>query len=97
MSRKNPTFDEAAYRQLVRAFAAESSPCRLEKLLAEVLTPGERSDLALRWKLLQRLVEGASHRQISRELGISPCKITRGSRILKAADSVCRKILQNNE
>ena len=97
MPRKSPTFDETAYRRLVRALAAESSPRRTEKLLAEILTPAERSDLALRWKLLQRLVEGASHRQISRELGISPCKITRGSRILKEKDSVCREILKSEE
>jgi len=97
MLRKSPTCDEVAYQRLIRALAAESSPRRMEKLLAEILTPGERSDLALRWKLLQRLVEGASHRQISKELGISPCKITRGSRILKDKDSMCRRILKNEE
>ena len=66
----------------------------MEQFLTELLTPGERSDLALRWKLMQRLVEGASHRTISKELGISPCKITRGARILKDSESVCRKILR---
>ena len=93
MTRKNPVFDEAAYRHLLQTLVAESKPCRMEKLLSEILTPRERCDLALRWKLLQRLVEGVSHRHIAKELGISPCKITRGSRILKDPDSVCRTVL----
>ena len=95
MSRKNPTFDETAYQHLIRVLAMESKPRRLEKLFTEILTPAERCALALRWKLLRRLVEGASHRQIAKELGISPCKITRGSRILKEKRCVCREALEN--
>ena len=97
MTRKSPVFDEGAYRHLLHAIAAKRSLPRLEKLFTEIFTPAERCDLALRWKLIQRLVEGASHRQIARELGISPCKITRGSKILKDPSSVCRKIFKNEK
>jgi len=79
------------------AVAAESSAEVLERLFGELLTPAERCDIALRWKLLQRLVQGDSHRVIARDLGISPCKITRGSRILKDPKSVCRTMLKSTE
>ena len=97
MTRKKPVFDDVAYRHLLRTLVAEDKPARLEKLLAEILTPRERCDLALRWKLLQRLMEGVSHRQIAKELSISPCKITRGSRILKDPNSVCKTVLANTK
>ena len=94
MKRKSPKMDVAVYGHLIRAIAAESSPETVERLFGELLTPSERCDIALRWKLLRRLVEGHSHRAIAQELGISPCKITRGSRILKDPKSVCRTMLQ---
>ena len=93
MKRKSPKMDVAVYRHLMGAVAAESSPAVLERFFGELLTPSERCDIALRWKLLQRLMRGDSHRVIAKDLGISPCKFTRGSRILKDPKSVCRAML----
>ena len=92
MKRKLPVYDEKAFADFVTRVAKESDKKTIAKLFDELLTPAERCDIALRWRLLQMLAEGVSHRTISRELGISPCKITRGSKILKDKDSVCRKM-----
>jgi TrpR family trp operon transcriptional repressor len=65
----------------------------MDRLLREVLTSAERRDLALRWELMRRLVAGESQRKIAQELGISLCKITRGSRVIRTRGSVCRRLL----
>ncbi len=67
---------------------------RMRKLLKEMLTPDELRNVQLRWRLMQMLHEGQSQRAIARRLGISLCKITRGSRILKDGNSVAAVIIK---
>jgi len=66
----------------------------LSKLLDELLTPTELRDLCLRQRLLRQLAEGVPQRKIAETLGISLCKITRGSRILKIPGSTSAKLLK---
>jgi len=66
----------------------------IEMFLHELLTESERKDLSLRWKLMDKLFSGVPQRKIASDLGISLCKITRGSKILKEKNSVARKILE---
>lgn len=66
----------------------------IEMFLHELLTESERKDLSLRWKLMDKLFGGVPQRKIAADLGISLCKITRGSKILKEKNSVARKILE---
>ena len=73
----------SAFVRLAQALAALKQPAAIEKLLLEIMTPGEVHDLGLRWELVELLVEGVSQRQIASRLGISLCKITRGAKILK--------------
>jgi len=65
----------------------------MKSFIEEILTPKEIQDLALRWKLLQELSKGKTQRSIASQYGISLCKITRGSKILKKDNSVTKKIL----
>ena len=51
--------------------------------LSEILTPNEIETLAKRWRILKMLKKGISQRAISKELNVSLCKVTRGSKILK--------------
>ena len=67
----------------------------MRRFLEEILTPAERKDLALRWELMRRLMDGDAQRQIAEELGVSLCKITRGARILKQTDSVSKQHLMS--
>ena len=78
-------------------FAGVSDPQDMRRMLDEILTPAELRDLALRWRLVQRLHAGAPQRRIATELGISLCKITRGSRILKRPQGVIRGILERKD
>jgi TrpR family trp operon transcriptional repressor len=48
-----------------------------------ILTPREREKIALRWKLVCLLEKGVTQRAIASRLGVSLCKITRGSHELK--------------
>ncbi|MGN0853716.1 MAG: Trp family transcriptional regulator [Kiritimatiellia bacterium] len=80
--------------RFAQAVASLASPQEVETLLGEVLTPAELHDLGLRWKLLERLAQGASQRTIASELGISLCKITRGARILKQPGSLSARLLR---
>jgi TrpR family trp operon transcriptional repressor len=65
----------------------------VEGFLRELLTPSEIEGISFRWELVKRLDQGRSQRAIAAELGLSLCKITRGSRILKRPDSALRAVL----
>jgi len=65
----------------------------MKKFFSEIFTEAERNDLALRWELMKRLHEGVPQREIAAELGISLCKITRGSKIVKSKTSTTNRIL----
>jgi TrpR family trp operon transcriptional repressor len=67
------------------------------RFLQEILTPAEIETLILRWELVKLLYKGVPQRQISQRLGISLCKITRGSRELKKKGSAIREVLQQSE
>ena len=51
------------------------------------MTQSELCDMGKRWALLKLLSRGMTQRDIASTLGISLCKITRGSRELKKKDS----------
>ena len=84
---------ETDVQALAALFAGVSDRLEMRRLLDEMLTPAELHDLASRWQLIQRLHAGVPQRRIATELGISLCKITRGSRILKRPQGAIRGIL----
>ena len=59
----------------------------------ELLTESEIETLSKRWRIMRMLVEGSTQREIANELGVSLCKVTRGSKILKNKDSILAKHL----
>ncbi len=66
----------------------------LDSLFQDLFTPGELADLSLRWKLLKDLDQGVTQRKIAEKYGISLCKITRGSKILKNKNSMVHQLLK---
>ena len=82
-----------AFDEVVRVLVEITSQKDMEKFLDEILTENERRDISLRWELMKKIHEGIPQRAIASELGISLCRITRGSRILKSKDSLISKIL----
>ncbi|HNX22906.1 MAG TPA: Trp family transcriptional regulator [Spirochaetota bacterium] len=85
----------SAFKEITQILSEITSPEEIEKFLMEILTENERRDLSLRWDLMRKLHDGISQRAISTELGISLCRITRGSKILKSGDSIINKILND--
>ncbi|MEI6212147.1 MAG: Trp family transcriptional regulator [bacterium] len=86
--------NEQDVRDVAALFAGVSNQQEMRRMLDEILTPSELHNLALRWKLMQHLQAGVPQRRIATELGISLCKITRGSRILKRPQGMIRGILE---
>jgi len=64
------------------------------QFLEELLTASEIDTVIRRWELVKRLETGISQRQIAKELGVSLCKITRGSKELKKPGSALKKVVE---
>ncbi len=85
---------KTGFKGLVEVLCRIRDEEEMKSFLEEILTPAELHDLSLRWELMRRLLEGVPQRQIAKELKISLCKITRGSKILKNPDSVSNRYLK---
>lgn len=83
--------------KLAKVLAEITDARVMEMFLGEILTRKETKDLALRWQLLIELHDGKTQRSIARKHGISLCKITRGSKILKKQDNVTVKLLASTD
>lgn len=79
--------------ELARLLSKTRDAELLERFLRELLTPQEVHGISSRWELVKRLEAGESQRHIAAELGLSLCKITRGSRELKRPDSALKTML----
>ena len=84
----------SAFKEITQILSEIDDPEDIEQFLIEIMTENERKDLSLRWDLMRKLHDGIPQRAISAELGISLCKITRGSKILKSEDSIITRILK---
>lgn len=82
-----------AVDELAGALCSISRPAVMRRFLSELHTPSELRDMALRWRLMKMLKLGRTQREIARDLKISLCKITRGSRILKDRASVTNRVI----
>jgi TrpR family transcriptional regulator, trp operon repressor len=82
-------------RQLLHVISTIRDLDVLERFFKDLFTPAELDDITLRWKLLKDLHRGMPQRQIARKYGISLCKITRGSKVLKKKDSVVVHLLHH--
>ena len=64
------------------------------EFIFELLTESEISTLSKRWRILRMLSEGRTQRDIAKELNVSLCKVTRGSRILKDENAIVYKLIK---
>jgi TrpR family trp operon transcriptional repressor len=60
-----------------------------------ILTKYEIKEIAGRWELVKLLYDGMSQRRIAEQLGMSLCKITRGSKELKKRGSAFKTVLDS--
>ncbi len=83
------------YNRLLNLFCYINDKNIMDKVFNEVFTEKEILDLTNRIALIIKLNNGETQRKIAKDLHISLCKITRGSKILKNDFSALRKILKN--
>ena len=67
----------------------------IEDFLCSILTPSEQATIAARWELVKLIDQGVSQRKISGMLGLSLCKITRGSKELKKENSAFARMIHS--
>jgi len=82
-------------KELVEVLCGITEPDTMRMFFSEIFTPAEIDDFVLRWQLMEMLQNGVSQREIATELGISLCKITRGSKVLGTGSSITEKILKD--
>lgn len=83
--------------ELADALAKTEDPAVIESFLRGMLTPSETADIAARWALVKALKEKKTQREIAKDLGVSLCKITRGSRELKTRGEAFRAMFEVRE
>ncbi len=66
----------------------------MQRLMEELLTPKELEDIWRRWQLLEDLYRGVPQREIVERHKMSLCKITRGAKILRNKNSVCKAVIE---
>jgi len=81
------------FQELIKIFIDIDDPDEMASFFQEIFTPNEIEDISLRWQLLKELHEGQTQRSIATRHGMSLCKITRGSKVLKRGGSIAKKIL----
>jgi TrpR family trp operon transcriptional repressor len=67
----------------------------IREFLVCILTKYEIKEIAGRWELVKLLYDGISQRKIAEQLGMSLCKITRGSKELKKRGSAFKTVLDH--
>jgi TrpR family trp operon transcriptional repressor len=82
--------------EIAESLAAIGDAGLIRRFLESLLTPREREEIAGRWELVKLLERGESQRHVAKRLGMSLCKITRGSRELKRRDSAFKAVLDEH-
>lgn len=89
----NRSMNNENIKEICQIISELNNKEEVEQFLNELLTQSELSDIEQRWNILKKLTDNESQRKISKNLSVSLCKITRGSKILKDEKSMIKKIL----
>jgi TrpR family trp operon transcriptional repressor len=84
--------NSAGFKEMCRVLAKVTNDSLIYDFFECILTPPECKTVAERWLLVREIDKGTPQREIAKMLGISLCKITRGSREYKKEGSAFKKI-----
>ncbi len=73
--------------ELSLALAKSGDSDLIREFLQSLLTPNEVQEVSTRWALVRLIDQGMSQRNIAKKLGLSLCKITRGSKEIQKENS----------
>jgi len=85
---------DLSIKELSIAFSRVDDPELIFDFLKCILTRSEIDEISSRWSLVRRIKKGETQRGIAKDLGISLCKITRGSKELKKENSAFKKFIE---
>ena len=91
--KKNNKSEEENLSELSSALAATKDAALIKNFLRSLLTPAEIADITARWALVKALEQKIPQREIAKTLGLSLCKITRGSKEMKNPEQSFQKML----
>jgi len=80
--------------EIALVLAKSDNKEQIAEFLKSLLTESEVKEVSSRWELVKLLNNGMSQRKISEKLGLSLCKITRGSKELKKDPSFFRQMIE---
>lgn len=83
--------------ELFKVIKELDTPEEINQLFNEILTKSEMEVLSKRWHILNMLNDGCTQREIAKELKVSLCKVTRGSKILKDKNAIVTKFLRKDK
>ncbi|MDG5815595.1 Trp family transcriptional regulator [Chitinispirillales bacterium ANBcel5] len=92
---RNTATQNSSYDEIISLITRIDDFNLMRNFFSELFTDSELRDIALRWELIKRLKRGDSQRKISSELGVSLCKITRGSKLIKNDSSAVNRLLSD--
>ena len=78
-------------KELIHLLASARSEGELSDLLQSLLAPSEWEELAKRWQIVKRLIEGDPQRGVRDDLQVSIATITRGSREIQYGSGILQK------
>lgn len=82
-----------ALKELSLALSKADDKELIEEFLRCILTESEIGEVSSRWTLVRRIKDGHTQRGIAKDLGLSLCKITRGSKELKKENSAFKRVI----
>ncbi len=84
-----------AYEDIISIFSSTVDKEDMKALFDDLFTEAERKDMVMRWLLMDDIYKGKPQREIASERGLSLCKITRGSKMLKKENGFMRRLLSS--
>jgi TrpR family transcriptional regulator, trp operon repressor len=72
------------FKSVISTIGSIQDRSLLEDFLMGITTPKERSELAKRLDVIERLLNGQPHHKIAKDLGVGVSTVTRGSKELSA-------------
>lgn len=78
-------------KELISLIDSSRNKEETNELLKALLTPSEYEELAKRWQIVKKLIEGVTQRKIKNELNVSIATVTRGSREIQYGSDVFKR------
>ncbi len=81
-------------KEISQFLAENGNEKEIIKFMKSLFTQAELKSIASRWQIVKLLDQGVPQRKIAKDLHLSLCKITRGSKELKKRNSILKQAIR---